>query len=345
MNMKKQNNNIELIILRSFTESANAQEKELLELWLNESKDNYLKYQEYKTIWDTLHPPFEPDNIDVEKAHDKVCGEIKKTSLYKIDRVKYYWQRIASIIVIPLLILSGYYILNNTKKEHTTEIVQNITSPHGMTSQIELPDGSKVWLNGGSLLRYSINSIMKNRIVELNGEAYFEVQSDIKKPFIVKTERARICATGTAFNVEAYTLDSITAITMTNGYVNVFWDKSSEIKMIAGDRIEFNNHTSQYELKQTDAYKWNAWKDGILVFRDDPLSYVFKRLEIMFNVKIEINDPSIAQFPYRATFEDESLSEILHLLEMTAPIQFHYTHRLQNSSHQFSKPHIRVVKR
>lgn len=343
--MKEQNDNIELIIFRSLRDSASTQEKELLDLWINESKDNYIKYQEYKLIWNTLNPPFEPENIDVEKAHGKVCREIRKTSLYKVNKLKHYWQQIASVIAIPLLILSGYYILYNTQENQTFDVIQKIKSPHGVTSQVNLPDGSKVWLNGGSVLSYSVNSILKDRLVELNGEAYFEVQSDLENPFTVKTERVRICATGTAFNVEAYTQDSITAITMSNGHVNVFWGKSSEIRMIAGDRVEFNNHTSLYELKQADPYKWNAWKEGILIFRDDPLSYVFKRLGIMFNVKIEIKDQSIAQLPYRATFEGESLSEILHLLEMTAPIQFHYAHRQQNSSYQFSKPHIQVVKR
>jgi hypothetical protein len=87
------------------------------------------------------------------------------------------------------------------------------------------------------------------------------------------------------------------------------------------------------------------WKDGLLIFRDDPLSYVFKRLELTFNVNIIIKDVEIADALYRATFEKESLDEILRLLELTAPIEFEYTKRTQTADNHFDKLQIDVHKR
>ncbi|MDD4116427.1 MAG: FecR domain-containing protein [Massilibacteroides sp.] len=336
--------NIELIIYRILSGSATEQEQTKFQSWLDESYANRQKYQEYYILWKTLNPPFNPDEINVEKAHDKIGKQIGKIKRTTLSSIIYYWQRIASIILIPLFLILGYLVFDNQENESDHDIIQNISSPQGMTSQVNLPDGSKVWLNGGSQLSYSLNRKAKERTVQLNGEAYFEVRSDKENPFIVKTERATITATGTAFNVEAYSKDSITAVTMTSGIVHVLFGEMKSISMKAGERIHFNNRTTQYELNKTDAYKWYAWKDGLLIFRDDPLSYVFKRLEITFNVEINIVDASIGNLPYRATFEGEPLHEILRLLEMTAPIHFHFAPRIQNASAQFVKPHIEVLK-
>lgn len=335
---------IELIIYRNLMGSATDQDRAELHLWLNSSEENRLKFREYNMIFTVLNPSFDPEKIDLEKAHSRVFREIKSLDKFALKNILYYWQRLASILILPLGFIFVYFILETQKDLSSADVVQNVTSPHGMTSQIDLPDGSKVWLNGGSQLTYSLNEKAKKRVVKLNGEAYFEVFADKTNPFIVTTDKATVTAIGTAFNVEAYNKDSITAITMTNGHVDVVFGEESAVKMKAGDRIYFNHLTAHYELTQTDSYKWCAWKDGLLIFRDDPLAYVFKRLEIMFNVEIKIKDQSIAQLPYRATFEGEPFPEILHLLEMTAPIHFYFAPRKQNSVDQFVKPLIEVSK-
>ncbi|MDR2683159.1 MAG: DUF4974 domain-containing protein [Dysgonamonadaceae bacterium] len=98
-------------------------------------------------------------------------------------------------------------------------------------------------------------------------------------------------------------------------------------------------------MTATDTYKWCAWKDGLMIFRDDPLSYVFKRLSRTFNVDIRIKDPAIASDAYRATFEDESLDEILRLLEKTAPIHFVQHKREMNANNRYVRKQIDVYRR
>ncbi len=109
---------------------------------------------------------------------------------------------------------------------------------------------------------------------------------------------------------------------MKEGIVNARINAQTEINIPAGKRLCLKKNSNIYSLVATDPYKWFAWKDKVMIFRNDPLSYVFKRLSLTFNVEIKIADPRLANHPYRATFEDESLEEILRLLKISAPIVY-----------------------
>ncbi len=341
----KEKENIELYILRYLSGDILENEYDALMKWINKSPLNRQTFQEQCMLWNTLNPPFDPDKIDVAKAYHKTTAKITRKKQAIIHQILFYWQRIAAVAIIPLLVIM-YYFYSITKNEQSlNDTVQHISAPHGLISQVDLPDGSKLWLNGGSKLSYPSFIGKKARKVQLDGEAYFEVKANKTNPFVVETKYATVTATGTAFNVEAYEKDSITAITMTEGVTNVSFGKAKEVNMVAGDRILHNKFTNQFEITQTDAYKWYAWKEGLLIFRNDPLSFVFKRIELKFNVEFILKDQSIAQSPYRATFEDESLPEILRLLEMTAPIQFKIHPKTEDKSDQFSITKIEVIKK
>ena len=133
---------------------------------------------------------------------------------------------------------------------------------------MNLPDGSIVWLNSGGELKYPTKFKAGERSVYLNGEAFFEVRSDKKNPFIVYTEDMEVKATGTAFNVEGYSNDTINAVTMVNGVVEVELDRSKErLNLKPGQRINYNTKRQNYRVEEVDTYKWCAWKDGKLIFR------------------------------------------------------------------------------
>ncbi|MDR1116354.1 MAG: DUF4974 domain-containing protein [Tannerella sp.] len=290
----------------------------------------------------TKKPAFDPDEIDVSAAERKILKQIEVA--HPLRRFMTYFQRVAAILIVPLIIFSAYLIIGDTDASENN-VYQEITVPCGMISQINLPDGSKVWLNGGSMLKYPLRFGNRGRNVLLNGEGYFEVQSDIKNPFIVQTGQLHLTATGTDFNIEAYPADSFTYVTMVNGKIDIAFNHAKPVAMKAGERISYNSRTGKSEMMATDTYKWYAWKDGLMIFRDDPLSYVFKRLARTFNADIHIKNPEIASDIYRATFEDESLDEILRLLEKTAPIRFVRHKREMNGNNQYMKKQIDVYKR
>lgn len=344
----KINNNIEAIILKVFSGEASAEEIERVDLWIKEDNAHKEIFLELKNIWDLSNLPFDPEEIDTDKAYKSVTSKLgfnKPIVEEKKGRsFLYYWQRIAAIAIIPLLVLSAYLHLSKDKTLKTEAAVyQEVFAPYGTRSVINLPDSSKVWLNAGSSIKYPIQFNEDTRHVSLNGEAYFEVESNKKRPFIVHTKMLEVKATGTVFNVEAYSNDSVTAVTLVKGIVDIKTG-NDKTKLNPGEKMDYNHRNTATNVSETDTYKWCSWKDGILAFRNDPLEYVFKRLGQMYNINFVIKDKSLTQYVYHATFEGESLDEILHLLEVSAPIRYKKIQNRKDSNNFYHKQTIMVYK-
>lgn len=335
---------IQPLITAFLSGNATDGERRELEEWVKQSPDNNRYFQEIRNVWQAMNPAFNPSEINVFEAEKNILANIAATERNVVRVVLLYWQRIAAIIVIPLLLLCTYFYLNKNSSQYNAIEYQEVKSPHGTFSEVCLPDGTHVWLNGGSSLRYPLVFRKGEREVFLKGEGYFEVEADKENPFVVETGRITLRATGTAFNIEAYNNDSITAVTMVKGKVDVAFGNSSPVAMIPGERASFNNLTKQCLIAKTDPYKWYAWKDGLMIFRDDPLSYVFKRLGQTFNVNIDLRDTTLANAPYRATFEYESLDEILRLLKMSAPLSFKQNKRVKDKNNIYEKQTVEVYR-
>ena len=295
-------------------------------------------------MWEVSHPAFNPEEIDVDSAHRKVMEQILHPNQPVSVRPKlsflHYWQQVAAILLLPLLILSAYLYFKPASQ--IAETYQELFTPYGTWSVVNLPDGSKVWLNAGSSLKYPTQFNDKQRVVSMQGEAYFEVESDKEHPFIVKTKQLTVEATGTAFNVNAYAPDHVAAVTLVKGKVAVTLDQKKTISLSPGEKIDYNLATSLYNVNKTNTYKWCSWKDGILIFRDDPLEYVFKRLGQTYNVEFILKDAELGKYSYEATFEGESLNEILRLLEMSAPIRCKEVSNRNSNNEKFEKQRIEV---
>lgn len=326
----QKNCEIEELIAKLFSENITPEEKEILTAWLEESPENKAYFAQLKNIWQATHPVFSPENIDVESAELKVMGKIKTRSWMQNPAIV-WWQRVAAIIILPVMIVAGYLLYHNVSRKTVAVAYQEIISPFNMISRVDLPDSSTVWLNAGSKLKYPVVFISGERRVHLSGEAFFRVHSDKSNPFIVETEKLNVIATGTKFNVEAYTTDTITAVTLIEGKVDVKTGKGITEKLSPNQRMVLNLNSDTYKLTETDAQLWGAWKDGILVFRDEPLENVLKRIGRAFNVDIRVKDPAIGKQLYRATFnKGESLDKILDLLKMTTSIQYKKVGRKNN---------------
>ena len=280
----------------------------------------------------------------MDSAHRKVMEQILHQNQPVSVRPKlsflHYWQQVAAILLLPLLILSAYLYFKPASQ--IAETYQELFTPYGTWSVVNLPDGSKVWLNAGSSLKYPTQFNDKQRVVSMQGEAYFEVESDKEHPFIVKTKQLTVEATGTAFNVNAYAPDHVAAVTLVKGKVAVTLDQKKTISLSPGEKIDYNLATSLYNVNKTNTYKWCSWKDGILIFRDDPLEYVFKRLGQTYNVEFILKDAELGKYSYKATFEGESLNEILRLLEMSAPIRCKEVSNRNSNNEKFEKQRIEV---
>jgi len=340
--MEEADNYIENIILKYFSKKASTEEIEKLDIWINESEEHMEAFVQLKNIWEVSNPPFDPDSINTEKAYQEVVSQIHKQRK-KRKSFLFYWQRIAAVMILPLLFVSVYFYLNVPIAKQNI-VYQEIFTPYGSRSYINLPDSSGVWLNAGSSLKYPVKFYDGERRVYLKGEAYFDVEADKKNPFIVETNNMDVVATGTAFNVEAYNSDTVTSVTLVRGQVNLKFNKNDVI-LKPGEKIAFNSLTSNYEMDNSNAYKWYSWKDGILAFRNDPLEYVFKRLGHTYNINFIIKDKGLKNYVYHATFEDESLDEILELLKISTPIYYKKVGTRKDNNNFYHKQIIEVHKR
>ena len=204
--MINKDSDIEIIISRYLSKEATPEEIKVLDDWISATPENYRSFLSQKNVWEVSHPAFNPEEIDVDNAHRKVMEQILHPNQPVSVRPKlsflHYWQQVAAILLLPLLILSAYLYFKPASQ--IAETYQELFTPYGTWSVVNLPDGSKVWLNAGSSLKYPTQFNDKQRVVSMQGEAYFEVESDKEHPFIVKTKQLTVEATGTAFNVNAY---------------------------------------------------------------------------------------------------------------------------------------------
>jgi transmembrane sensor len=255
--------------------------------------------------------------------------------------------RAAAILFLPMLAGSYYLgtLRHETRANSSNPFYNEVSAAFGTRSMLTLDDGSRVWLNSGSKLKYPQDFASRRREVFLTGEGYFEVESDASRPFIVHTKRLNVRATGTRFNVNVSSIEKAAQITLVEGKIsvskNVAGGKTVEIsKMAPSQHLAFDTLSGSFNLLTEDTYRFVAWKDGKLIFRNEPLEDVIKRISYFYNVDIELKDEKLKEYRYRATFEEESLDEILHLLKISSPVDYREVKREPLPDGSFPKKKI-----
>jgi len=314
------------LIARFFAHEADEEEIEKLQHWLQESANNRQYFKQVKKIWDVSERDKRQENIDTTAALNKVMSRIAIKSPGNTFWQK--WQRIAAIFIIPLIAGNIIWFLVVKKDvDNGRQVYNEAYAAFGTRSALTLADGTKVWLNSGTSLRYPDRFIGRKRLVYLNGEAYFEGNADPSRPFVVSSSSLMITATGTKFCVHDYASKSGSEAILVSGKVRIGkQEKNNKTVFLSdlnpGERLSFDKKTRDFSLEQVDAYKYIAWKDGKLVFRNDPLHNVVERIGQIYNVDIELQGDALQNYRYRATFQDESLEEILRLLKLSSPIDY-----------------------
>ena len=259
--------------------------------------------------------------------------------------------RAAAILFIPLLGVVFYMLTNNNfhVNKYTDMVVDSleIVAPIGSRAVVQLADGTEVSLNYGSKMKYPRN-FGKTREITLSGEGYFDVTHNPQKPFIVKTGNLNVKALGTKFNVCAYPEDNIIEATLIEGKVAVEkaipGNKNQSLGiMLPGQHLSYDLTSGKISSTKGNSDKYIAWKDGKLVFDNEPVTEVAKTLGRMFNVDFEVAD-NVKDFTYTASFFNDPLDLILELMSETTPIECNILPRAKRADGTFSKQKIRIEK-
>jgi len=287
-------------------------------------------------------------SVNVEKAALKVQKKIYNSKKENRRSFVFYLERAAAILFLPLLIASlTYYYVNKpaTEQQFTYNEIDNA---FGTVSKLTLPDGTKVWLNSGSHFRYPLLFSNKVRKVFLSGEAYFEVAHNKKKPFVVTTSDIDVMATGTVFNVMAYESEDDIEATLVSGKISMAKENGSSpvpeaiISVIPGQKATMNKGKRKITVQKADVAKIVSWKDGKLIFENDPMDVVIKKLDRWYNTNIVLVDPELKTYRYTATFAGETLMQVLELLKHSAPIEYTVLPRKKNANNTFTKGKIEI---
>ena len=335
-----------IAITRFLSGDAKPEDEAKLVIWIEMSEINKQYFDQIKNIWEVSSLNSNPTTINTEKALRKVLQRV--TTSPKRKNFWNYFKNIAAAALIPLLLgnITWCYLNYQDGSVLSKPIYNEIYTDFGTRTSVVLSDGSTAWLNSGTNFKYPSKFSGKERVVFLEGEAYFEVATNSSNPFIVNTSSLKVRATGTKFNISDFASDTDSEVTLVSGKVDVGGtsvrdrDRPS-YELLPGQHLIFSKQVGVSTVYNEDhIYEYFSWKDGKTIFRNKPLSYVVKKVSKIFNVDIEIQGNKLQEYSYRATFEDESLNEILKLLKVSSPIDYTEVKRSQLADGSFTKRKI-----
>jgi Fe2+-dicitrate sensor, membrane component len=279
---------------------------------------------------------------DSEALLDKVHHQIRLNEDKKI--IPTHWlfafQRIAAILIIPLLFSFLAYFYYQSGKSTSANSVAEIQCPQGVRTKFQLPDGSTGYLNSGSTLKYQV-SFASERKVTLIGEAFFDVIHNEKLPFHVNTKNLDIKVLGTTFNVIANEDESSEEVVLQTGKVDVSSHAGKQIAVLKpNEKITLNTEKLTFIKNEVEATQYTSWKEGKLVFRNENMQQVARRLSRWYNADVVVDDRQLDDYTFHATFVDEPLDEVLKLLSITTPLNFQEEKRTSNPNGLYDKRKI-----
>jgi ferric-dicitrate binding protein FerR (iron transport regulator) len=324
--------------------TGNISDEESIELkkWLSEGHQNRTEFDDVVDLWHQSKNLQFPEKIDTVQALISVHGRagIIPPNFRRLNIIR----QIAAVLFISV-ILSGVFSYFFAGQSHGPVYYEEVSAAYGTRTNIELPDGSTVFLNSGSSVRFS-NQLAKQheRRVELNGEAFFKVAKDTKRPFIVNVKKLEVKALGTSFNVNAYHPDSQVDVFLLEGKVAINTGTKapgSQLVLEPEQLAHFDavaNRLSAKPVRETG--KYIGWTEGKMVFIDDPIQEVMTRLENWYNVDIKLEDNRLAKYRFTGTFVNESLEEVLNTLSLTSPLGYQIEQPEKNNDGDYSKRKI-----
>ena len=261
--------------------------------------------------------------VDHDIPSKKILEQIRKN--IRIKKLKRVCFRVAAVL-IPVVLIVGLYMQLNSKVDlFGTSEYEEVVVDKGERIQIMFQDGTKVYINSDSKLRYPKKFALNTREVFLEGEAYFVVAKNKNRPFIVNLSGPAIHVLGTSFNVQDYPENKDIVVCLDEGNINLTLPTEKKYPVKPGERLVYNKDNQQCTIsKMNDMRRLSMWKQNVIVFKDTPLSEVIKILNRWYNVEFKVEDENVLKYVYTLTSDNTLLEKVLMDLEKIAPVKFEY---------------------
>ncbi|MCL2649745.1 MAG: FecR family protein [Candidatus Azobacteroides sp.] len=275
----------------------------------------------YREKWDNAE--FHTDSEVEKRIWSRLNNEIQAKP---IPVVKPWWKkysRIAAAILIPALMAGlTYYYMGSRLQDDSKAMRVHVEM--GQKANMTLPDGTQVWLNSAGSLSYDNSYNKKDRTVHLQGEAFFEVSKDKKRPFKVIVNEITVEALGTSFDVKGYPEDNRISTTLIEGKIKVSNDKES-YALYPNEKIVFNKQLHSFtKTTLMDAEKSGSWRNNELAFDQENLEEIAKVLERMYNTKIIFASEDLKKIHFSGKVKNSNLESVLQLVSFVSPIQYSF---------------------
>lgn len=277
--------------------------EERIQKWIIQENGSAEKEKASFEYWDELDIEANSDTYLALKRTNRKIGYLKTPFFSKTARI--------AAVLIPLFFIIGGYLYYTSNQNRLIEI----STAYGETKQILLPDSSEIWINAGTTVKYLKTFSSKERVVQLDGEAYFAVKKDSSKPFIVQTNQLSVKVLGTKFNVKSYSTDKNITTTLTTGKVEVSTLSKDSRVLKPNEQLTYNRSTSKIEIVEIPAAETSNWITGNLIFINVSFAEIVRTLERKFDIAIEYRDSTYASKLYTVKFlKGENQNEVLKIL-------------------------------
>jgi len=247
---------------------------------------------------------------------ENVLKKKQPTSIgFSTKKITYVSLKVAASIsiIIASILFYNWQSQQTDKSLASQEVIQySKTNPVGQKSLITLPDGSKIKLNSGSVLTYDSRFGVENRVVELQGEAFFDITENPESPFIIRTGELQTRVLGTAFNVRSYVGEDKIQVLVVRGEVSVSDELGSSFVLNPKDLLEYTHYDKNVKKSIClDMKSIIGWKDGILSFHDESFKTVCKKIERWYGVEIDVEEGAKVKGFYTGEYQKMSLEKVM----------------------------------
>lgn len=303
MNMERE------LLYRYFNGGTTSDEEQRIMEWAEASPENYREYLEERRLWCALM-------FHAERHSAQRPAWMRRLAAWRVSGV--------AACILLLVGVAGIFFAGRMLSD---ERMQQVIVPAGQRAELQLSDGTKVWLNSKSRLEYPASFGWHSRKVKLSGEGYFEVTHNERKPFVVQTEDYDVRVLGTTFNVYAYDNDRYTFETaLLEGMVEVSSrsDASQRLVLQPNEAAVMAADGRLTRTRLTDMGRFR-WTEGLICLNDVPFGELLERFSDYFDIRILLKNPKLYDVRCTGKFrQSDGIDHSLHVLQRF--VNFRYTH-------------------
>lgn len=324
------------LIISKLKGELTASDEQLFEKWLSVAEHKGL-FEELQEVWKQVRAKAVGYTVDTDSCWNELMrrmneieqteslnkpkDEGNKTTDNKHKTIIFMRKYVAAACILAVLFASASFYFGI--KVGRPEVAQQTYTNWGGKSKIVLPDGTTAWAHSKTSLSYNTNFKVKERVVNVTGEAYFDVTHDKNNPFIVQMDGVRVVVHGTKFNVEAFPESDNIYVSLQKGSVSL--ETAKEQRMLRpGEIATYNKRNQGIQIEKGNVNLAVSWANDQIIFRNKNLEEISQFLSKWYNVKINLSPKIKDQFRYTFTLRHEPLEEILRIMSRIHPIEYSF---------------------